>query len=51
MPTRTELIWDGKYDERGNREAPLRVALDEGRGLCSQDDSVLNGGNPCPQWH
>ncbi len=27
MPTRTELIWDGKYDEHGNRVAPLRVAL------------------------
>ncbi len=27
MPTRTELIWDGKYDAKGNRVAPLRVAL------------------------
>ena len=27
MPTKTELIWDGKYDENGNRVAPLRVAL------------------------
>jgi DNA modification methylase len=27
MPTRTELIWDGKYDENGKRVAPLRVAL------------------------
>jgi len=27
MPTRTERIWDGKYDERGQRVAPLRVAL------------------------
>ncbi len=26
MPTKTELIWDEKYDERGNRVAPLRVA-------------------------
>jgi adenine specific DNA methylase Mod len=27
MPTRTELIWDGKYDAAGKRVAPLRVAL------------------------
>jgi adenine-specific DNA-methyltransferase len=27
MPTRTELIWDGKYDANGKRVAPLRVAL------------------------
>lgn len=27
MPTRTELIWDGKYDAQGRRNAPLRVAL------------------------
>ncbi|MCI0680874.1 MAG: hypothetical protein L0Y71_02120 [Gemmataceae bacterium] len=27
MPTRTELIWDGKYDAQGKRVAPLRVAL------------------------
>ena len=27
MPTKTELIWDGKYDADGNRVAPLRVAL------------------------
>jgi adenine-specific DNA-methyltransferase len=27
MPTRTELSWDGKYDEQGQRVAPLRVAL------------------------
>ena len=27
MPTKTELIWDGKYDEKGDRVAPLRVAL------------------------
>src|SRR5437879_5162867 len=27
MPTRTELIWDGKYDSSGKRVAPLRVAL------------------------
>src|SRR5947208_1198336 len=27
MPTRTELIWDGKYDAHGKRVAPLRVAL------------------------
>src|SRR5947209_4473698 len=27
MPTKTELIWDGKYDAKGNRVAPLRVAL------------------------
>jgi adenine-specific DNA-methyltransferase len=27
MPTRTELIWDGKYDAGGKRVAPLRVAL------------------------
>jgi adenine-specific DNA-methyltransferase len=27
MPTKTELIWDGKYDERGDRVAPLRIAL------------------------
>jgi hypothetical protein len=26
MPTRTELIWDGKY-ENGKRVAPLRTAL------------------------
>src|SRR5712692_1206660 len=23
----TELIWDGKYDEHGNKTAPLRVSL------------------------
>jgi len=27
MPTKTELIWDGKYDANGKRVAPLRVAL------------------------
>jgi adenine-specific DNA-methyltransferase len=27
MPTKTELIWDGKYDASGKRVAPLRVAL------------------------
>jgi adenine specific DNA methylase Mod len=27
MPTRTELIWDGKYDAAGKRVPPLRVAL------------------------
>src|SRR5260370_42613400 len=27
MPTRAELIWDGKYDAKGNRVAPVRVAL------------------------
>src|SRR5580704_12101883 len=27
MPTKTELIWDGKYDADGKRVAPLRVAL------------------------
>jgi adenine-specific DNA-methyltransferase len=27
MPTRTELIWDGKYDATGKRVAPLRTAL------------------------
>jgi hypothetical protein len=27
MPTKTELIWDGKYDAKGQRVAPLRVAL------------------------
>src|SRR5262245_39962038 len=27
MPTRAELIWDGKYDALGKRVAPLRVAL------------------------
>jgi hypothetical protein len=27
MPTKTELIWDGKYDAIGKRVAPLRVAL------------------------
>src|SRR5436305_11579537 len=27
MPTKTELIWDGKYDATGKRVAPLRVAL------------------------
>jgi hypothetical protein len=27
MPTRAELVWDGKYDAKGNRVAPLRVAL------------------------
>ena len=27
MATRTELVWDGKYDAKGNRVAPLRVAL------------------------
>src|SRR5947209_6046661 len=27
MPTKTELIWDGKYDATGKRIAPLRVAL------------------------
>jgi DNA modification methylase len=25
--TRTELVWEGKYDSAGNRVAPLRVAL------------------------
>ena len=25
--TRTELVWEGKYDRAGNRAAPLRVAL------------------------
>ncbi len=25
--TRTELVWEGKYDNAGNRVAPLRVAL------------------------
>jgi len=25
--TKTELIWDGKYDKDGKRVAPLRVAL------------------------
>src|SRR5437870_12339979 len=27
MPTRTELVWDGKYDADGKRVAPLRVPL------------------------
>jgi len=27
MPTRTELIWDGKYDATGKRVAPFRAAL------------------------
>jgi adenine-specific DNA-methyltransferase len=27
MPTKTELIWDGKYDANGKRVAPLHVAL------------------------
>ena len=27
MPTRTELIWDGKYDANGKRVAPSHVAL------------------------
>jgi hypothetical protein len=27
MPTKTELIWDGKYDAKGNHVAPLRMAL------------------------
>ena len=27
MPTRTELIWDGKYDATGKRTTPLKVAL------------------------
>src|SRR5262245_21849457 len=27
MPTRTELIWDGKYDATGQRIAPRRVGL------------------------
>src|SRR5260370_15426541 len=27
MSTRTELIWDGKYDANGKRVAPVRVAL------------------------
>ena len=27
MPTKTELIWVGKYDAKGQRVAPLRVAL------------------------
>jgi hypothetical protein len=27
MPTRAELIWDGKYDTNGKRVTPLRVAL------------------------
>ncbi len=26
-PARTELIWEGKYDDAGRRVAPLRVAL------------------------
>lgn len=26
-PARAELIWDGKYDAKGRRMAPLRVAL------------------------
>jgi len=25
--TRTELVWEGKYDSAGNRVAPLRVSL------------------------
>lgn len=25
--TRTELVWEGKYDSTGNRVAPLRVTL------------------------
>ena len=27
MPTRAELVWDGKYDAKGNRVAPLRAEL------------------------
>jgi hypothetical protein len=27
MPTKTELVWEGKYDATGKRVAPLRVAL------------------------
>jgi len=27
MPTRTELIWDGKYDATGQRVASLDIAL------------------------
>ena len=27
MPTRTELVWDGKYDANGKRVATLKVAL------------------------
>src|SRR5438128_3903416 len=27
MPTRTELIWEGKYDAGGKRVAPLRTPL------------------------
>ena len=27
MPTKAELVWDGKYDAQGKRVAPLRVAL------------------------
>jgi adenine-specific DNA-methyltransferase len=27
MPTKTELIWEGKYDANGKRGAPVRVAL------------------------
>jgi adenine-specific DNA-methyltransferase len=27
MPTRTELVWDGKYDANGKRVAPLKLAL------------------------
>jgi hypothetical protein len=27
MPTKTELIWDGKYDAKGHRVAPLRLPL------------------------
>ncbi|OFW00202.1 MAG: hypothetical protein A3G20_04445 [Acidobacteria bacterium RIFCSPLOWO2_12_FULL_59_11] len=27
LQMRTELVWEGKYDERGKRVAPLRVAL------------------------
>lgn len=27
MPTKTELIWDGKYDDKGSRVAPFRTPL------------------------
>jgi hypothetical protein len=27
MPARTELLWEGKYDAKGNRVLPLRVKL------------------------
>jgi len=28
MPKRTELIWDGKYDNHGKRVAPFRAVPD-----------------------